>query len=91
MAELGGVSDDDLAEYIPRAVEILTCFRQGEFEMGRDIIEMYSFGECRNLLATMTAIAAGLLQAAYSDTDLSEDDWMPHFGSGLARVFLEDD
>jgi hypothetical protein len=81
----------DLTEYIPRCIEILTCFRQGDYEMGQDIIREYSIFECRNLLATMAAIAAGLLSAAYSDTDLTEDEWMPHFGSGLVGMFLNDD
>ncbi len=81
---------DDLAAYIPRALEILTLYRQGDHAAGRRIICEYTHRETGLLLSTMAALAAGLLQVAYSATELPEDDWMPHFSVGLTGMFLDD-
>ncbi len=81
----------DLKAYIPRAMEILSLFNFHEHQTGHEVIAEYTEDELRRLLATMATIAAGLLNAAYSCTELDEEDWMPHFSAGLTGWFLEDD
>lgn len=78
---------DDFAVYVPRALEIMSLFRYGEHATGRALVKEYSQHEAQMLLATMACIAAGLLEMAYTDTDVSEEDWMPHFSAGLTGWF----
>ena len=82
---------ENLSQYVPRAIEILTLFYQGEESLGWVIIREYSEDELQMLLACMATIAGGLLNVAYSCTEMPKEEWMPHFGSGLVGWFLPDD
>lgn len=78
---------DDFSAYVPRALEIMSLFRYGEYATGREVIKEYSQHEAQMLLATLASISAGLLEMAYRDTEMPEEDWMPHFSAGLTGWF----
>jgi hypothetical protein len=82
---------DELRVFIPRAMEILSLFNFGEHEAGHDVIAEYSMKDLRRIAAVLATMAAGLLNAAYSCTELPEEDWMPHFSAGLTGWFMSDE
>lgn len=82
--------EKDFSEYVPRALEILTLYKLGDHESGREVIAEYSHEEAKTLLSCMAAIAAAMLEVAYSCTELEPETWMPHFSAGLTGMFMDE-